>query len=158
MNGSHWICTKVRSEFDHMLLNHARSTGASVYEQTKVESISFSPTDPSMPTSVKWVHTPPPLPPSPPASPTRLRFSGFLSYPVASKQLNPPTVIEGETTFDYLIDATGRSGILSTRYLKNRHLNASLKNIAIWGYWQNVGEYGIGTPRHGAPWFEALTG
>lgn len=140
-----------------MLLNHARSTGASVYEQTKAASISFSPTEPSRPTSVKWIHTPPPTPPSPPASPTRLRFSDFLS-PSAITKPNPSTTIEGETTFDYLIDATGRSGILSTRYLKNRHFNASLKNIAIWGYWKNVGGYGAGTPRYGAPWFEALTG
>jgi flavine halogenase len=43
-------------------------------------------------------------------------------------------------------------------YLKNRHFNASLKNIAIWGYWKDVGTYGVGTEREGAPWFEALTG
>ena len=47
---------------------------------------------------------------------------------------------------------------MSTRYLKNRHFNASLKNIAVWGYWTNVGQYGFGSSRHGAPWFEALTG
>lgn len=66
--------------------------------------------------------------------------------------------------------------MLSTRYLKNRHFNASLKNIAVWGYWRNrisdeepdneqdkedhkprVGMYGKGTSREGAPWFEALT-
>jgi len=47
---------------------------------------------------------------------------------------------------------------MSTRYLKNRHFNASLKNIAVWGYWANVGQYGSGSSRNGAPWFEALTG
>lgn len=76
-------------------------------------------------------------------------------------QLNPKAhsaSVNGETTFDYLIDATGRSGILSTRYFRNRRYNGSLKNVAIWGYWRNVGEYGVGTPRYGAPWFEALTG
>jgi hypothetical protein len=57
-----------------------------------------------------------------------------------------------------MIDASGRAGILSTSYLKNRHFNASLKNIAMWGYWKNVGCYGIGMSREGAPWFEALTG
>jgi hypothetical protein len=64
----------------------------------------------------------------------------------------------GTTTFDYLVDATGRAGLISTNYLKNRHFNASLKNIAIWGYWKDVGTYGVGTEREGAPWFEALTG
>jgi flavin-dependent dehydrogenase len=39
-----------------------------------------------------------------------------------------------------------------------RHFNASLKNIAVWGYWTGVGSYGKGTPREGSPWFEALVG
>lgn len=66
--------------------------------------------------------------------------------------------ITGTTSFDYLIDATGRAGIMSTKYLKNRHFNVSLKNVAIWGYWVDVGSYGVGTKRQGAPWFEALIG
>ena len=115
-------------------MNHARATGASVYEQTKVTSISFSDTDPNKPISVTWTHTPP-------------------TSPVISCQ-----TITGSTTFTYLIDATGRAGIMSTRYLKNRNFTQSLKNIAVWGYWRNVGSYGVGTPRQGAPWFEALTG
>ncbi|KAJ6558434.1 FAD binding domain-containing protein [Mycena vulgaris] len=134
----------IRSEFDHLLMNHARSTGASVYEQTKVTSISFSPTDPNRPISVSWSHVPPPTPPSPPGSPT------------TSKQLEPNPVT-GTTTFTHLIDATGRAGLMSTVYLKNRHFNSSLKNVAVWGYWSSVGTYGLGTPREGAPWFEALT-
>jgi hypothetical protein len=66
--------------------------------------------------------------------------------------------IKGTTTFTHIIDATGRAGILSTRYLNNRHYNASLKNIAVWGYWKHVGTYGIDNGREGVPWFEALTG
>jgi hypothetical protein len=86
-----------------------------------------------------------------------------------------PTVHSGTTTFTYLIDASGRAGILSTRYLKNRRYNESLKNIAVWGYWKGVLKYGgsdavskdmegvQGEPysasgREGAPWFEALAG
>jgi hypothetical protein len=72
-------------------------------------------------------------------------------------QGGPPSII-GTTTFDYLIDATGRAGIMSTKYLKNRHFNVSLKNVAVWGYWVDVDSYGVGTKRQGAPWFEALTG
>ncbi|EIN06705.1 FAD/NAD(P)-binding domain-containing protein [Punctularia strigosozonata HHB-11173 SS5] len=65
----------------------------------------------------------------------------------------------GTISFDYLIDASGRAGILSTKYLKNRKFNESLKNIAIWGYWQSTGGYmkGTGLDREGAPYFEALT-
>ncbi|KAJ7502906.1 FAD binding domain-containing protein [Mycena galericulata] len=140
----------VRSEFDHLLLNHARSSGASVYEQTKVTSIAFSPDDANRPVSVSWSHVPPPTPLSPPASPT------------ASKTIIPDKspeaeIVTGTTTFTHLIDATGRAGLMSTGYLKNRHFNSSLKNVAVWGYWSGVGKYGPGTPREGAPWFEALT-
>jgi flavin-dependent dehydrogenase len=136
--------TKLRSEFDHMLMNHARSSGASVYEQTKVTGISFSNTDPRKPISVAWIHTPSNILPSPPASP--------------QIDTAPRQSISGTTTFDYLVDATGRAGIISTKYIKDRHFNESLKNIAVWGYWKNVGTYGVGTGREGAPWFEALTG
>ncbi|KAJ7125045.1 FAD binding domain-containing protein [Mycena epipterygia] len=140
----------VRSEFDQLLMNHARSCGASVYEQTKVTSISFSPVDPNRPISVSWSHVPPPTPPSPPASPTTSRTT-------ISEQSLEPDVVTGTTTFTHLIDATGRAGLMSTGHLKNRHFNSSLKNIAVWGYWTGVGTYGLGTPREGAPWFEALT-
>ena len=66
--------------------------------------------------------------------------------------------MEGTITFEYLVDATGRAGLMSTKYLKNRSFKDSLKNIAVWGYWAGVGSYGEGTARAGAPWFEALTG
>lgn len=138
-------------------MNHARTSGASVYERTKVTSISFSPTDPTRPISVTWAHTPPPAPPSPPASPMAWKsfFKASEPIPPAKEEL---LLITGTTTFDYMVDATGRAGIMSTKYLKNRHFNASLKNVAVWGYWKDVGKYGVGTQREGAPWFEALIG
>ncbi|KAG5650277.1 hypothetical protein H0H81_012767 [Sphagnurus paluster] len=126
-------------------MNYARTSGASVYELTKVTNISFSSEDPDKPVSVAWSHTPPPKPISLPVS-----LSSEEDKPVS-------TPVTGTTTFDYLIDATGRMGIMSTKYLKNRHFNASLKNVAVWGYWTNTGVYGVGTPKEGAPWFEALT-
>jgi hypothetical protein len=70
-------------------------------------------------------------------------------------------VTTGETrsiAFDYLVDASGRAGIMSTKYLKNRHMNESLKNIACWGYWTGTEMYAPGTDRENSPWFEALTG
>ncbi|KIK61206.1 hypothetical protein GYMLUDRAFT_43286 [Collybiopsis luxurians FD-317 M1] len=120
----------IRSEFDQLLLNHAEQCGAKVYEQTKVTSIEFDPVDLDKPISASWTRTD-----------------------------HTATKIKGSTSFSYLIDASGRAGLLSTKYLKNRHFNASLKNIAVWGYWLNdggVGTYGKGTSREGAPWFEAL--
>ena len=128
----------MRSEFDEILLKHARSCGAKVTELIRVKSLSFSAIDPSRPISASWTRTP-------------------CSSSAMEDDL--PTIPDtGTTTFDYLIDATGRAGLISTNYLKNRYFNASLKNIAIWGYWRDVGTYGLGTEREGAPWFEALTG
>ncbi|KAF8206001.1 putative halogenase [Mycena galopus ATCC 62051] len=63
----------------------------------------------------------------------------------------------GEIKFNWLVDCSGRNGIMSTRYLKNRKFNQALKNIAFWGYWEDHGMYGKGTNRENAPWFEALT-
>ena len=40
--------------------------------------------------------------------------------------------------FDYLIDASGRAGLVSTRYLRNRRFHQSFKNVAIWGYWEQA--------------------
>ncbi|KAK0477526.1 putative halogenase [Armillaria novae-zelandiae] len=63
----------------------------------------------------------------------------------------------GDMSFNWLVDASGRNGIMSTRYLKNRSFNKSLKNVAVWGYWTGAGRYAPGTKRENAPWFEALT-
>ncbi|KAI0053110.1 FAD/NAD(P)-binding domain-containing protein [Auriscalpium vulgare] len=116
-----------RSEFDHILLKHAQSCGVAVFQSTKVISIEFSS---DRPVSATWTYTP-------------------TSASVHARTDN--------ITFDYVIDASGRAGILSTRYLKNRHFNAGLKNVAMWGYWRGGGVYAEGTNAEGAPWFEALT-
>lgn len=65
---------------------------------------------------------------------------------------------KGNIAFEWLIDASGRSGIISTQYLRNRRFTEALKNIAMWGYWRNGRVYMAGTRRENAPWFEALTG
>lgn len=150
---------QVRSEFDQLLLNHARTSGAAVYEQTKVDTIHFDPSNPERPVSVSWTHTPPPGLPSPPASPTTSTFTKiFRRFSNAEQPSNTSGPIQGTTAFTHVIDASGRAGLMSTRYLHNRRFNASLKNIAMWGYWKGVESYGEGTHRSGAPWFEALTG
>ncbi|KAF7983855.1 hypothetical protein HWV62_18176 [Athelia sp. TMB] len=119
----------IRSEFDELLLNHARECGVQVFELTKVNSITYA-EGTGKPKSANWTHTP----------------SGDVS----------PTM--GATSFDYIVDATGRMGLISTGHLKNRKFNESLKNIAIWAYWTGTGKYGVGTDRENAPWFEALSG
>ncbi|KIK61207.1 hypothetical protein GYMLUDRAFT_225434 [Collybiopsis luxurians FD-317 M1] len=128
----------VRSEFDELLLNHARSCGAAVFEQTKATAVNFDGGDSSKrPISVSWACTPP------------------SRSQVVSKDRSD-NVIRGTTRFKYLVDTSGRAGIMSTKYLNNRYFNQALKNIATWGYWRNAGTYGVGTTREGAPYFEAL--
>ncbi|ETW79545.1 putative halogenase [Heterobasidion irregulare TC 32-1] len=64
---------------------------------------------------------------------------------------------KGSVSFEWLVDASGRAGIMSTKHLKNRTFNQSLRNVACWGYWRGGKVYSPGTTRENAPWFEALT-
>ena len=85
-----------------------------------------------------------------------LNFSG--ERPISAQWTHGPSLRSGTIAFDYLIDASGRAGLMSSRYLKNRRFNASLKNVAMWAYWQNTDVYARGTEAEGAPYFEALSG
>ncbi|NMG09909.1 NAD(P)/FAD-dependent oxidoreductase [Brasilonema sp. UFV-L1] len=44
----------------------------------------------------------------------------------------------GEISFNFLVDASGRYGLMSTQYLHNRRYHKEFQNIAIWGYWKNA--------------------
>ncbi|OJA15106.1 hypothetical protein AZE42_05581 [Rhizopogon vesiculosus] len=89
---------------------------------------------------------------------TDLQFDGEDSSarPVSATWKNTSTGMQGHISFDYLVDASGRNGIMSTKYLKNRRFNKALNNIACWGYWEGTDFYSPGTSRENAPWFEAL--
>ncbi|KAJ7165807.1 putative halogenase [Mycena filopes] len=63
----------------------------------------------------------------------------------------------GEVNFKWLVDASGRNGIMSTKYLKNRKFNQALRSVAFWGYWTGQGMYAPGTDRENATWLEAFT-
>lgn len=63
----------------------------------------------------------------------------------------------GTIEFDYLIDASGRQGIMSTRYLRNRQMSDKLKNIACWGYWLGGKRYAEGTHRENSIFVEGLS-
>ena len=41
----------------------------------------------------------------------------------------------GTTDFDYVVDASGRAGVLSAKQFKNRHPHEVFRNVAIWGYY-----------------------
>jgi flavin-dependent dehydrogenase len=44
----------------------------------------------------------------------------------------------GVTQFDFLVDASGRNGLIGTRYRKNRVYHKAFRNVAIWGYWDGI--------------------
>jgi len=46
--------------------------------------------------------------------------------------------VTGEITFDHLVDASGRGGVMATKYLRNRRYQEAFKNIAVWSYWRGV--------------------
>ncbi|KAJ7487007.1 putative halogenase [Mycena latifolia] len=86
-----------------------------------------------------------------------IRFSSENNnQPVSAKWKSDKGNV-GEVKFKYLVDASGRNGIMSTKYLKNRKFNHALRSVAFWGYWENAGMYAPGTARENATWLEALT-
>ena len=50
--------------------------------------------------------------------------------------------------FDYLVDASGRAGLLTAQHFHNRSTYEIFRNVAIWGYWQG-GKLLDGTPQGG---------
>ena len=66
----------------------------------------------------------------------------------------------GDISFDFLIDASGRSGLMANRYLQNRRTNKVFQNVAVWGYWKGAkklekgpeGAIGVGSIEDGWLW------
>ncbi|KAH8706038.1 hypothetical protein BGW36DRAFT_21633 [Talaromyces proteolyticus] len=131
-NGYSW--NVIRSESDEILFNHARESGAKAFHGVKVNSLEFEDYESEFPNGEKVAN---------PGKPISAKWS--------SKDGR-----SGEITFKYLVDATGRVGITSTKYLKNRHYNEGLKNLAIWGYYKNNTPWAQGTPRENQPFFEGM--
>lgn len=119
------------------MFRHAGKCGAEIFDGVKVDSIEFVPSD-----NQNGAIEPDTLDPGRPVSASWSRKDGS----------------SGQIKFDYLVDASGRAGLVSTKYLKNRKTNQGLKNIANWGYWKGSADYGVDTARQGQPLFEALSG
>lgn len=119
----------VRSEFDQILLENARTQGAKVFEGVEVRSITF---DGPRPRCAQWQR----------------------------KEANSDPEMEGEISFDYLIDASGRLSLMSTRYLRNRRYHKIFQNVAVWGYWKDAdrmatgrdGDIAVGSIKDGWLW------
>lgn len=96
----------VRSEFDQLLLEHAKSQGVEVFEGVEVRSLDF---DGERPVNATW---------------SRAEDQGY----------------SGKISFDFLVDASGRSGVMAARHLNSRRYHDVFQNVGIWGYWEEVGE------------------
>jgi flavin-dependent dehydrogenase len=146
----------VRAQADELLFKHAAECGAKMFDATKVSAIEFEPhlhngingaNGTGLNGTNGSAHTSRPEPSQ----------TSTLGRPISATWTRKDGT-SGSITFKYLIDATGRQGIVSTKYLKNRKFNQGLKNIANWGYWKGGGVYAPGTPMEGSPYFEALKG
>ena len=131
LGADRYVWNVCRADFDNLLLKHAQDEGALVFQRTRVTNITFNQN----------------------GRPISATYTSALN--AAS---NSNLAAESTISFDYLIDASGRAGIMSTRYLKTRTYNKALKNVATWAYWRDAGTYGAGTSAEGAPLFEALSG
>lgn len=60
------------------------------------------------------------------------------------KSTTGETLEQGEISFDFLVDASGRDGIMANHVLKNRRFHKVFQNIAVWGYWENVDRFATG--------------
>lgn len=119
------------------MFRHAGKCGAQIFDGVKVSSIEFVPYDnKDFPADPKLAN------PGRPVSAAWSRKDGS----------------SGTIKFEYLVDASGRAGLVSTKYLKNRKFNEGLRNIANWSYWKGAGRYAVGTEKENQPFFEALTG
>jgi len=110
-NGYAW--NVVRSEADNLMFQHAGKSGAKIFDGVKVNSLEFVPVKGQNGTADSVV---PDI--GRPVSATWSRKDGST----------------GVVKFEYLVDASGRAGLVSTKYLKNRRYNQGLKNVASWGY------------------------
>jgi flavin-dependent dehydrogenase len=50
----------------------------------------------------------------------------------------------GTILFDYVIDASGRAGLLATKQFNSRRIHEVFKNVAIWGYWRGAKTLQVG--------------
>ncbi|GAB7042971.1 MULTISPECIES: NAD(P)/FAD-dependent oxidoreductase [Catenuloplanes] len=63
----------------------------------------------------------------------RVLFDGDRA--VGAEWAEPRTGERRTGTFDFVVDASGRAGLIPARHFKHRRANETFKNVAIWGYW-----------------------
>ncbi|KAK6078946.1 hypothetical protein SCUP234_05872 [Seiridium cupressi] len=123
----------VRSEGDELLFRHAGKSGAKAFDGVTVTSIDFAPSNGA---NGSAVHSP--------------------GKPISASWFKKEDGTSGVINFSYIIDATGRAGLLSTKYLKNRHYNSAINKSVSWAYFKNASKYGEGTEQADVPLYEGM--
>ena len=97
------------------MFRHAGECGAKIFDGVKVKSIEFDTTA---------------------AAPAENDLPN-PGKPIAAMYEVKATKETGRITFDYVVDASGRAGVLSTQYLKNRRFNQgpgfAVRRLAVTG-------------------------
>ncbi|MER6075589.1 FAD-dependent oxidoreductase [Streptomyces sp. NPDC001817] len=121
----------IRSQFDQLLLEHARAQGAEVREEVRAGHVTFE--DGNAGQGQRAV---------------KAAWTG-----------NDGT--EGRIRFGHLVDASGRAGLLAARQLRTRRVHDIFRNVATWSYWHDAaplaaapsGAIGVfSLPDHGWLW------
>ncbi|KAF9451350.1 FAD/NAD(P)-binding domain-containing protein [Macrolepiota fuliginosa MF-IS2] len=146
-NPQNYSWNVTRAEADALILERARELGVQIFESHRVTEVQFS--QPVTKAGENNAVTP--------ASDVQPQVEGEAPQrlPVSATWKNVATGKTGQTRFDWLIDASGRNGVLS-RALGLRKYNQSLKNVAFWGYWSGTHEYKHAGCEVQLPFFEAL--
>lgn len=115
-----------RADFDHLLLQHAASVGVKVFEGMEVQALAF---DGERPCAATWVR-----------HAAGADGNGHNGHAGAGSK----GAERGDISFDYLIDASGRNGVMATKYLQNRRYHKVFQNVAIWAYWKDADRMATG--------------
>lgn len=126
----------LRSEADEILFRHAELSGATAFDGVKVQALDFAPTISNTGTKQEC------------------QDQDLGKRPVSATWNRKKDGSTGTIHFEYLVDASGRAGLMSNRYMKTRIHNKQLQSMALWGYWRGAGTYG---PGEGDPFSEAVT-
>jgi flavine halogenase len=99
----------IRSEADELMFRHAGKSGAKIFDGIKVNTLDFVPLD---------------------GKDASTDFKTDVPGRPVSATWSRKNSSSGVIKFEYLIDASGRAGLISTKYMKNRKYNQGLKNVA----------------------------
>ncbi|RAK94351.1 radH flavin-dependent halogenase [Aspergillus costaricaensis CBS 115574] len=105
----------LRSEADEILFRHAEQSGATVFDGVKVQALDFAPTISNTDTKQEG------------------QDQDLSRRPVSATWNRKKDGSTGTIHFEYLVDASGRAGLMSNRYMKTRIHNKQLQSMALWG-------------------------